>query len=226
MRGITFVWCCFILLLSCKPPQNPPKKPTLVKLDKEVSPLYSKDTILYWFYNGYIVENNAEVMELSKVLERYEINKGQLYDVKNKNILNGVHISFKRNERQSEDVQILNGVPSGVYYNSNGVLKDWKTFNYDAKGNLDGENTTADYTTTYNNGSGYWKDFYFKNLENYSNVNFILKEEGEVTTNFKVGNWQYYNRKGVLEKTMNYKLIDSIDVRFPHCLFNKKEPCF
>jgi hypothetical protein len=52
------------------------------------------------------------------------------------------------------------------------------------------------------------------------------KEEGEVKNNFKYGEWKYYNKSGVIDSTKTYTLKDSVDIRFPHCIFNKKEPCF
>lgn len=32
--------------------------------------------------------------------------------------------------------------------------------------------------------------------------------------------------KSVKDSIKTYSLRDSVDVRFPHCIFNKKEPCY
>lgn len=73
------------------------------------------------------------------------------------------------------------------------------------------------YKTIFKKGSGYWKDFYNEGQ---------IKEEGEVKNNYKVGEWKYYNKNGEIDSLKTYSIKDSVDVRFPHCLFNKNEPCY
>ena len=74
----------------------------------------------------------------------------------------------------------------------------------------------------FSEGSGYWKLYYY----NTENEIVGVKEEGEVRNNYKVGQWRYYNLEGGIDSVKTYSIKDSVDVRFPHCLFNKKEPCF
>jgi hypothetical protein len=75
-------------------------------------------------------------------------------------------------------------------------------------------------------GSGHWIDYYPIYHDNTESMSFSIKEEGEIKRNFKYGEWKYYNKNGVIDSTKTYILKDSVDVRFPHCIFNKKEPCF
>jgi len=51
-------------------------------------------------------------------------------------------------------------------------------------------------------------------------------EEGKVVNHYKYGEWKYYNENGKIDSIKAYQLSDSVDVRFPHCLFNKNEPCY
>ena len=53
-----------------------------------------------------------------------------------------------------------------------------------------------------------------------------IREEGKVVNHYKYGEWKYYNENGKIDSIKAYQLSDSVDVRFPHCLFNKNEPCY
>ena len=92
------------------------------------------------------------------------------------------------------------------------------------KGTINGVYITKDmndnllYKTQFTDGSGYWKDFYYESGN--------IKEEGKVENNCKVGEWKYYNKNGTIDSLKIYSIKDSVDVRFPHCLFNKNEPCY
>lgn len=44
--------------------------------------------------------------------------------------------------------------------------------------------------------------------------------------NFKFGEWKYYSKEGKVDRTKMDTLKDSVDVRFPHCIFNTNEPCY
>ena len=74
------------------------------------------------------------------------------------------------------------------------------------------------YRTYFTNGNGYWKDYYYKEGK--------TREEGKVVDHYKYGEWKYYNENGKIDSIKAYQLSDSVDVRFPHCLFNKNEPCY
>lgn len=77
------------------------------------------------------------------------------------------------------------------------------------------------YKTNFKHGRGYWKDYYYlPDSDSYQ-----LKEEGKVKHNYKNGKWKYYTESGALDWEVMYTIKDSVDVRFPHCLLNKKEPC-
>lgn len=77
----------------------------------------------------------------------------------------------------------------------------------------------------FNDGNGYWeKNYYLKKDLEYIRVH--MKEEGEVKNNFKFGEWKYYDKEGKIDSIKIYSIKDSVDVRFPHCIFNKNEPCY
>ena len=79
------------------------------------------------------------------------------------------------------------------------------------------------------NDSIVMKELFYRSL----NDSLIRREEtiiymteiGEIENNYKVGTWKYYDKEGNLTHTQYYKKRDKVDVRFPYCLFNKKEPC-
>ena len=62
------------------------------------------------------------------------------------------------------------------------------------------------------------KDYYYKEGK--------IREEGKVVNHYKYGEWKYYSENVKIDRIKEYQLSDSIDVRFPHCLFNKNEPCY
>ncbi|WP_247716572.1 hypothetical protein [Sinomicrobium weinanense] len=184
-----------------------------------------QDSLVFWKFDGLNSEEYSDMMSLNQVLKKYCIKNGRLYDKVNKVNVSGIHLQLKRSALCGEDVSIVMGLPVNHYYNFKGRQKDWRFFKYDTNGNLD-TFTIANYTTQFNRGAGYWKDFYFEDLNTYKKNNLKVKEEGRVKKNFKYGEWKYYNENGTLDSIKNYTLKDSIDVRFPHCIFNKKEPCY
>jgi len=204
------------MLIGCKT-NNRPTYSNPLKIEKANSPL-NIDSILYWTTNNYSL--NIKSKKIADVLINYKIKDGKLYNISNNTIVDQVNISFHEDSITSQDVKIINGLPNGIYYNSRSNFKDWRTFFYDEKGDLNNTFSIGDYTTTFTNGNGFWKDYYFNNTDTI----YVIKEEGQVSQNFKIGKWLYYSEKGKIIETKNYRLKDSIDVRFPHCLFNKKEP--
>ncbi|MBU3125738.1 hypothetical protein KN811_20170 [Sinomicrobium sp. 2019215] len=139
-------------------------------------------------------------------------------------------IDKRKKIRLDENVVVFKGIPIETYERTitqwNGKEVDTllqKTVEYcnnAIHGNMrivKEEDRTILYSTKFKKGSGYWKDFFYTGS---------LKEEGQVKKNFKYGKWTYYNKKGEIDSTKTYTLKDSIDVRFPHCIFNKKELCY
>ena len=74
------------------------------------------------------------------------------------------------------------------------------------------------YKTKFSQGTGYWKDYYYEEG--------TIREEGQVTRHYKTGEWKYYNKKGGIDSIKTYTVRDSVDVRFPYCLFNKTDRCW
>ena len=120
-----------------------------------------------------------------------------------------------------EYIKIINGYLEGTYtINPDMPLKEI----YYKKSKMAGKyivyNTDRQilYRTYFTNGNGYWKDYYYKEGK--------IREEGKVVNHYKYGEWKYYNENGKIDSIKAYQLSDSVDVRFPHCLFNKNEPCY
>ncbi|QCE40962.1 hypothetical protein [Psychroserpens sp. NJDZ02] len=135
--------------------------------------------------------------------------------------------SFSKNIRiGSESVEIENGYPKGTY--TVRVLRDTLFFTLKKvdyiKSNISGELKIINfkdsllYQTTFKKGTGYWKDYYYKESK--------LREEGNVKNNYKEGLWKYYSLSGDIDSTKTYTLKDAVDVRYPYCFFNKNEPCY
>lgn len=94
--------------------------------------------------------------------------------------------------------------------------------NFHGKFSVTDKNDKKLYTTKFKNGSGYWKDFFYHRKTDH----YTLKEEGILKNNFKFGEWKYYNKNGEIDSIKTYSIRDSVDIRFPHCIFNKNEPCY
>lgn len=184
---------------------------------------YKSDSLLLW---GDIKYYGELVIPTSKIKSRYSLKKGKLFDNFQKNEVTNLTLILRKSETNSEDVYISNGLPINTYYEKNGENMDWKLIRYNENGCLDGIFIVANYETKFKNGNGIWKNYYFKENKNPNETTFMLKEEGEVRNNFKFREWKYYNKEGKLDSTKTYNLKDSVDVRFPHCIFNKNEPCY
>lgn len=99
-----------------------------------------------------------------------------------------------------------------------------KTYFYDKNGNVE---RISEVENELPNGTGHFMCYsYPKNSKSGYRTKPIINCEGEIKNNFKSGEWKYYNKEGIVEKTKTYNLIDSVDVRFPNCIFNKTEPCY
>lgn len=181
---------------------------------------FSEESIVYWRNNN--VQNQSIPMNsISVVKENFKILKGKLFNITKKEIVSNIKLVLIVGDSKGEDVKVLNGLPYGGYCDFTDGVTCKKDILYNEKGNLNGYFSVNDYNTTFRDGSGYWKDFYSTNKNKYS-----LKEEGEVKNNFKFGEWKYYTKKGKIHSVKTYTLKDSVDVRFPHCIFNKNEPCY
>lgn len=101
-------------------------------------------------------------------------------------------------------------------------------YKYDKEGNLGGIFFTGEEIHKFIKGTGRYIEYYTPvfNVQSRKYEPLIIKGEGEIKNNFKFGEWKYYNKEGKIDSIKTYSLKDSVDVRFPHCIFNKKEPCY
>ena len=186
------------------------------------------------------INNFKATLEISKkdFLQNYFIDKGAIVNRKTKRQLlsqfflyveNGTtkyELNFEKGRMYSVDLSYKEDLPfaSIVYI-------------YDREGNLSEliDNISQPYIKNgdvyekcighcqlrriFLEGSGYWKLYFY----NTKNEIVGIKEEGEIEHNYKVGQWKYYNQEGTIDSVKTYSINDSIDIRFPHCLFNKKE---
>ncbi|KUJ59233.1 hypothetical protein AR687_24255 [Flavobacteriaceae bacterium CRH] len=188
-------------------------------------------------------EDHYFVISLKDFKIDYKIIQGQLIEKQNnvKTIIDYLRfedgnylkiLSLYEGELKSVDL-VRSGGPldtEGYCYNKEGDI-DFLYDNYSDLYTKQGNDTTKyiklDYThyplkKYFFSGSGFWKMYHYEHI----NPSYILehnKEEGEIKNNFKYGEWKYYNKGGVIDSTKTYTLKDSVDVRFPHCIFNKKE---
>ncbi|PID68923.1 MAG: hypothetical protein CR968_00470 [Flavobacteriia bacterium] len=183
---------------------------------------YSGDMTMKTFKKYYRVGLRSQILE--REFEYDSIGKKFVYarsfPLKKTEIIN---FDTKNIHLRSEKTLIINGYPQSVYYAKACVNDTVKTYTY-KKGNISGDYIVKNlrdsvlYKTRFKGGNGYWKDYYYK-------IN-KLREEGQVKNNYKYGAWKYYNKTGKLDSIKHYQLTDSVDVRYPYCLFNKKEPCY
>ena len=203
----------------------------------------SKKSLLKNKLTGREIKSFEATLEISKkdFLDNYFVDKGTIINRKTKRQLlsqfflyieNGTtkyELNFDKSRMYSVDLSYKEDLPfaSIVYI-------------YDREGNLSEliDNISVPYIKNNNvyekcvghsqlrhffsEGSGYWKLYYY----NTENEIVGVKEEGEIKHNYKIGQWRYYNREGGIDSVKTYSIKDSVDIRFPHCLFNKKEPCF
>jgi hypothetical protein len=99
-------------------------------------------------------------------------------------------------------------------------------YKYDVEGNLESMSFAGEEKHKFIKGTGHFTEYYTPIYKSQKYELLVIKSEGEIKNNFKIGKWKYYNRNGSVDSTKTYTLKDSVDVRFPYCIFNKKEPCF
>ena len=135
-----------------------------------------------------------------------------------------VIIDYTINDDMTKSVIIEKGLPA---YKYEYIIESVPSYLYDDSGRRVPRNYLLN---IFKNGYGDWTEYYFvdyfNNKSYEKNEDIVLKEEGQVKNNFKYGKWKYYNKEGEIDSTRVYKLHDSVDVRFPHCIFNKTEPCY
>lgn len=161
---------------------------------------------------------------LEVVKKQYSMKNGVIFH--KKNIIDSLQIFYRPNENSDYIIYIVKGKPTGYTINANNNPRpSMYSVSYN-NGNIN--YNFIEQNVFLQRGNGILKNFYYSEWDgkNQSFSKEILKEEGEVKNNFKFGEWKYYNKEGKIDSVKTYTLKDSVDVRFPHCIFNKNEPCY
>ena len=221
------IFLIIFFLIGCKSNAQiipPVPEKTNVKVS---NPQIKYDTTLFWstdaYYSKLKYNEKTQIENFSTILKNYSLKKGKLFH--KEKVVDRAYINFNIENDFSKSIIINNGVPHSEYlYHISYV----PSYIFSDNGGIIPMNKHLDIFKT---GNGYWKEYYI--YEYYKNKDYknlakkaIIKEEGEVKHNFKFGEWKYYNKEGKLEKIKIYTLKDSVDVRFPHCIFNQNEPCY
>jgi len=177
------------------------------------------DSIFNWRSDDYAVTKDGEIdlMSLNQVKKRFYLKKGQLYSYK-KGLINKTKINYYINKSVRLSIVIDEGQPFSNYYYRIADIPSQCSQD-------DRKQSLKSHLNIFKEGKGKWQDFYFRIYKN----NYIenpLKEKGEVKNHFKYGEWTYYNADSSINSKKKYSINDSVDVRFPHCLFNENEACF
>lgn len=210
------------------------KKPVLVPIQKFANKNACGDLGVRfektdnWYNQKNIAKIQGYDLKKSKSLEivkqQYSMKNELLYYKKHK--VDSLQIYYSPNEETDYILYIIKGKPTGYTINVNSNPRpSMYSVSYDEKG------------TKYNfiqqniflpKGNGGLKNYYYGKWDgkNQKFTKEILKEEGEIKNNFKFGEWKYYNKEGKIDSVKTYALKDSVDIRFPHCIFNKNEKCY
>lgn len=180
------------------------------------------------WYNEKYTNNASSFYDFKKsksiviVKKQYMLKNGYIYykKIKIKNLV----VFYRQNDNISYVLYIVNGKPIGYdIYAYNNPLPTMYHVSY--------KDDNLNYKYIENEififkGSGIFKSYYYGKWygNNQRFTQEIVKEEGEVKENFKFGEWKYYDKEGKTDSLKIYSSRDSIDIRFPYCLFNKKEP--
>jgi hypothetical protein len=179
-----------------------------------------------WYNNNIATIINYDFKHsksLEIVKKQYSMKNGVLYYKKNKT--DSLQIFYLQNEDIDYIVNIIKGKSMGYTINvNNNPRPSMYSVSYNDEGDI--QYSFIKQNVFLLKGNGILKNYYYSewNGKNQKFSDEILKEEGEVKNNFKYGEWRYYNKSGAIDSTKIYTLKDSIDIRFPHCIFNKKEP--
>lgn len=229
---IFFLFCNYNaqkISTSQKPVVKPPVSKINYKLACGGSEIKIKK-IDNWYNEKYVGDktsyyNFKESKGIKKVKKQYSFKKDVLFH--NGKKVDSLLIFYRQSDNINYSVYIINGKPTGYTIDAN---NNPRPSMYSVAYNKDGD---INYNYLESNlflakGTGSFKGYYYAewNGRNQSFSKEILKEEGEVKNNFKVGEWKYYNKEGKIDSVKTYTLKDSVDVRFPYCIFNKNEPCY
>lgn len=221
--------------ISIAQEKNIPQKPVSISISKPDYKTACGDLEIKFKKtdNWYNDNNRATITNYdfkhSKTLEvvrkQYTMKNGVLYYKKNK--IDSLQIFYRLNEEIDYVVYIIKGKPTGYTINVNNNPRPSMYFvSYNDGGDI--HYNFIKQSVLLLQGNGILKNYYYGewNGETQDYSNEILKSEGQVKNNFKFGEWKYYNKSGSIDSTKTYTLKDSIDVRFPYCIFNKNEPCY
>lgn len=179
-----------------------------------------------WYNEKYIKDENKEGKNLSTVKKEYFTKNGFLFH-KNQ-IVDSLTIFYRKNKSIEYIVKIRKGLSVSQIINvTNNPRPSMYYISYDEKGNFNNYHNLNNISNLLD-GNGYLKiySYGYWDAKKQKYVEGILKEEGEVKHNFKFGKWKYYNEEEKNDSIKQYNIKDSVDIRFPHCIFNKKEPCY
>ncbi|MFC3758821.1 hypothetical protein ACFONJ_22870 [Chryseobacterium tructae] len=233
MKSITLLISIFFIV-ACqaqKIPQIPKVKPVSdIKYRLACGSEIKIKKIDNW-YNEKYVDNKVAYYDfkksknLKRVKEQYSIKKDILFY--NGKKVDSLLIFYRQSENVNYSVYIINGRPTGYTIDvNNNPNPSMYSVTYDKDGNLN--YNFIEQHIYLHKGNGIIKNYYYGewNGKNQSFSKEVLKEEGEVENNFKVGEWKYYNKEGRIDSIKTYTLKDAVDIRFPYCIFNKNEPCY
>lgn len=183
-----------------------------------------------WYNEKYVTHKKSyydvtKSKSIKKIKKEYSFKNNILFH--NRKKVDNLLIYYRQNDDVNYITSTINGIPTGYTIDAN---NNPQPSMYSVTYNKDGD---INYNYWESNiflakGSGYFKAYYYAewNGKSQSFSKEILKEEGEVKNNFKVGEWKYYNKEGKIDSVKTYTLRDAVDVRFPYCVFNKNEPCY
>lgn len=221
---IFFVACTAQNRKEIKEPKIP-KRIDYQSEDDKSEKKYKKSDRWYSQKNKLDKFNFKDAKSLNEVKQNYQIKKGLLY-YKNK-IVDSLMINYRKNDSIIYIAWINKGIPVKHIVNIIGHPRPSQFYTLYNSNNIEIYSPEGD--TFLPDGTGYWKSFYYgkwrNNSQNRYYENGSLKAEGEVQNNYKTGEWKYYNKLGELESIKIYSIKDSIDIRFPQCIFNEVESC-
>ncbi|MFD1606061.1 hypothetical protein ACFSJW_19170 [Flavobacterium artemisiae] len=232
-KNILIVIIAFLILSGIAQEKNIPQKLVSISISKPNKPACGDSgTKFRKTDNWYNDKNKATIINydfkhsksLEVVKKLYTMKNGVLYYKKNK--IDSLQIFYRLNEEIDYVIYIIKGKATGYTINvNNNPRPSMYSVSSNAQGDVRYDFITQNVLLL--QGNGILKNYYYGEwngkTQNYSKE--ILKSEGEIKNNFKFGEWKYYNKEGKIDSTKIYTLKDSVDVRFPYCIFNKIEPC-